>query len=154
MRSAIAAMKEDHAQKDTRLNYTREWVESQSRGGLTFVNDRTYLFFYKLEEVVRSTLPTMTQHIKGIDLRVNAAKAALESRILLDKWTSIVAAHDMSERAALVLLQILIDYYIQIRLFSFTRNIVERVKIKDKSTTKKSKGLRGTMKAGGSSTPQ
>ena len=153
MRSAIAAMKED-AQKDTRLNYTCEWVERRSRGGLTFVNTCTYFFFYKLEEVVQPTLPTKTQHIKGIDLCLNASKAVLESRILLDKKTTIVAGHDMSERAALVLLQILVDFYIQISLISFTCNIVERVKIKEKSTTPKSKGLRGTMEAGTSSTPQ
>ncbi|XP_072022039.1 uncharacterized protein [Amphiura filiformis] len=31
--------------KETRLSYTKEWVTSQTRGGLKIVNDLTYLFF-------------------------------------------------------------------------------------------------------------
>ena len=147
MEVVVNNMKEGSS-KQTRLNYTKEWVEAQSRGGLCMVNDKTFLFFQKLEGIIRSELPSDTPTLKSQDLRESTTRAALENRLILDKWTTITAGAQLSEHATLVMLQLVVDFYVQIRLFSFTKNIVERCKIKAKDTKKKSKGLRGAMKAG------
>ena len=89
MEIVVNNMKEDSS-KQTRLNYTKEWVEAQSRGGLCMINDKT-LFFQKLEEVIRSELPSDTPTLKSKDLRENTTRTALENRLILDKWISITA---------------------------------------------------------------
>ena len=132
MEIVVNNMKEGSS-KQTRLNYTKEWVEAQSRGGLCMINDKT-LFFQKLEEVIRSELPSDTPTLKSKDLRENTTHTALENRLILIKWTSITAGSQLSEHATLVMLQLLVDFYVHIRLFSFTENIAECCKIKAKDT--------------------
>ena len=42
--------------EDTQLNYTKEWVSIRTQGGLCLVNDVTFLFFSRLEGVVKQQL--------------------------------------------------------------------------------------------------
>ena len=60
-------MKRNH-DKDTRLNYTREWVEARSQG-LQMVNDMTFLFFQEIECSEREHFPTNIQNLRDIDIR-------------------------------------------------------------------------------------
>ena len=149
MRQVLQAMKRD-ATKDTRLNFTREWVEAQSRGGLTLVNDGTFLFFEQIEQIVRKSFPSEAAQLKRMDIRTTIPERVLSDRIIIDKWAVLCsAADDLSEHGSLIMLQLVVDFYVQIRAFSFARNIMERYKIQQKSLQKKSKGLRGDMKRAG-----
>ena len=144
MMKVIEKMKEG-SDKDTRLSYTREWVETQSRGGLTMINDGTFLFFEKIELKMRQHIPTDTTQLRNMDILTPITSAVLEDRTILEKWTSLCVYIELSEHASLIMLQILVGFYVQIRLFSFTKNIVERYKIHEKKQ-KQSRGLRGAMK--------
>ena len=149
----IANMKRDH-DKDTKLNYTREWVEARSRGGLQMVNDMTFLFFQEIERCVRENFPTNIQNLRGADIRIQAAEFSLKDRVIIGKWTHIVAPAGLPENSVLYLLQLVVDFYIQIRGFSYARNIVERYKVKTKSQEKKSKGIRKSLKRAAEESPQ
>ena len=93
--------------KETRLSYTREWVETQSRGGLTLINDSTFLFFEEIEKLLRQKFPQSTSELRGRDLREGITESVLTSRTFLDKWTLITAHSSLS---GLTLLPILYYY--------------------------------------------
>ena len=145
MELVVANMKKDSS-KETRLAYTREWVETQSRGGLTLINDGTFLFFQEIEKLVRQKFPRSIAYLRSRDLREDITETALQDRTILDKWTSLTAHSSLSEHASLVFLQLLIGFYTQIRGFSFAKNINEIFKILRKGQGKKSKGVRSTLK--------
>ncbi len=133
------------SEKSTRLNYTKEWVTKQSRGGLILVNDTTFLFFRKLEEHVFFNLPKTTAQLRGIDIRAPMQASALQDRELLDKWTYI-ARGIVPASVSLDIFQCIIDFYIQIRGHSFASVIVEKYKQSEKTHQKGAKGLRSTLK--------
>ena len=86
-----------------------------------------------------------------MDLRVGAAKAMLSSRKILQLWEKI-SKDELSESESLKLLQLIVDFYIQIRGFSFAENIKQKFKVLAKENTKGKGSLRkGLQKASQSS---
>ncbi|XP_072027573.1 uncharacterized protein [Amphiura filiformis] len=144
MLDTINEMKKDH-DKDTALSYTRTWVETQSRGGLCLINDKTFLFFEVMEKIVKEHLPEKSAAIRDTDIR-DIATFVLVDRTILDKWYSIYGRTTLSEHGALIFLQLIVNFYVQIRGFSFARNIIEKYKIHEKTKTKKARSLRKEMK--------
>ena len=146
MNEALKKMTEG-SDKDTALSYTREWVTTQSRGGLTLVNDGTFLFFVQLEKIVRTYLPTTSDAIINIDIRKNIMAAAMVDPKLLRLWDQITGRGlILSAVETTSLLQLTVAFYVQVRGFSYARNILERYKIKSKKSQKGQKGLRSDMK--------
>ena len=145
MQAALENMKKG-SDKETRLSYTREWVEIQSRGGLVLINDSTFLFFEVIEKLIRNRFPKTIQELRDTDLREGVMTCALQDKRILEKWTLLTAGTRISESASLVLLQMLLSFYTQVRGFSFAKNIVERFKIINKQQGKKSKGVRTSLK--------
>ena len=58
-------MTTEGSERDTRLNYTRKWVNVQAREGLVIINDVTFLFFAQLEERVWKFLPREDTELGG-----------------------------------------------------------------------------------------
>ena len=72
--------------KDTRLNFSKEWVTAQTRGGLTLINDVTHLLFCQLEKLIRVNLPDNTDTLRECDFRELVAKPALQDQQLSRYW--------------------------------------------------------------------
>ena len=119
------------------------WVESQSRGGLCLINDKAFLFFERVESIVKRKLPKTTAAIRDMDTR-NITQDILRDRQILDRWFSVYGKTSLSEHGGLVLLQLVVNFYVQIHGFSFAKNVMDKLKIHEKS--KKSKSLRKEMK--------
>ena len=106
------------ADKDTKLSYTKEWIGLQNRGRLCQINDLAFLFFVELELTVRATFPETAEGLRQVDLRVGTATAMLSSRKVLQLWENIVQ-DELDEHYSLKVLQLIVDFYIQIRGFSY-----------------------------------
>lgn len=148
--SAVTKMTEG-SDKDTRLNYTKEWVNVQSRGGLIIINDVKFLFFAQLEKIVRKFQPKEESDLRG-DIRSAVYENAIVDRTLIDLWDQIIGS-TLDESDSLKLMQLVIRFYGQIRGFSYARNIVEKYKIKMKSNQKGQKGLRSGLKRASKNNP-
>lgn len=142
---AIKNMTQGH-DKDTRLNYTKEWVSTQTRGGLTLVNDLTFLFFCQLEKLVRLHLPQTSDELRIKDIRQVISTIALLDNKLNDYWDQLTRGCVIDENSSLRFFQLVIDFYTQVRGFSFARVILETHKMKTNAAKKSSKGLRASLK--------
>ncbi len=131
--------------KATKLDYSKEWTTKQSRGGLIFINDATFLFFRKLEEHVFHNMPKTTTELRGKDIRVPMQVSALQDGELSNKWSNITRGV-LPAAVSRDVFKCIVDFYIQIRGHSFASVIVEKFKQGEKSHQKGTKGLRSTLK--------
>ena len=132
-------------EENTRLNYTKEWVSTRTRGGLCLVNDSTFMFFSRMEVLVKTNLPTSVQTLSHMDIRPLVLEPALKDHKLLQLWDELVK-EELQENSSLAVLQLIVDFYTQVRGFSFARVIMEKFKIMEKAHEKKGKSLRTGLK--------
>ena len=108
--------------EDTRLNYTKEWVMVRTRGGLCLINDTTFLLFSRIEILVKTYLPVTAHSLAYIDIRLLILEPALKDRDLLKLWDQLVP-NKLKEDTSLAILQLVIDFYTQVRGFSFSNSL-------------------------------
>ena len=116
-----------------------DWTKAISRGGIKLVNNKTYHFFHAVEMRVRrhfskASAPTLSA----------GSKAELVESIATDDdvnffWSILSAEWEEEEQ---ILLRMLIDLWVTIRGFSFSKSMMEMYKQAQKKTVQKSKGVR------------
>ena len=128
------------------MEYTREWSSKVNRGGLFEINDTSYALFREIElcirDRLRSTLASSTVHQGTKD---QLLKEAFEDVDVQLYW-SLLSVDIESSSDADELLKEIIELWLTIRGFSIAGQLMEVYKKKSRKTTKKSKGLRKTLK--------
>ena len=99
------------------------------QGDLSSLMTLLLLFFEVIAKLIRNKFPKTIQELRDADLRKGISTCALQDKRILEKWTVLTAGTQSSEFASLVLLQMLILFYMQVRGFSFAKNINEQYKI-------------------------
>ena len=111
-----------------------DWTELVSRGGLKFVDSPTYQFFVAMEMKIRKQLnkkvaPTVTPGFED-----TLVKAVCEDDDVLFQW-SVVSA-EWNDEAAKKLLAMLVEFWVTVRGFAFTRQWMEGYKQQQKKVLK------------------
>ncbi len=125
------------------LEYTEKWVCAVDRGGLFHVSDEVFIFFCELETKVRVFLQ------KLVNKSLGNKKQEILDEIVNDGdiqfyWSTLCTDLDLSESE--VLLFEISQLWLTIRGFSTASACVEQYKKLTKEGTKKSAGLRKTLK--------
>ena len=90
-------------------------------------------------------MPKSISEMTGKDIRIPMLQHVIQDQDLLNRWESLTrGVFDNVKRFQT--LQCIIDFYVQIRGFSFAENIVEKCKEKQKLHQKGSKALRKNLK--------
>ncbi len=127
------------------LTYTKRWLELVNRGGLFPLSDEAFRFFIEVELCVRTYLPhqLMKTHSE-VEFATNVHDKIFSDEDVQFHWTLLSQnIHDTVSSDAL--LMEVIKLWVTIRGFSTTGYWMEVYKEKEKTTIKKSKGLRKTM---------
>eukprot|EP00058_Branchiostoma_floridae_P021018 XP_002606508.1 hypothetical protein BRAFLDRAFT_126441 [Branchiostoma floridae] len=132
----------------TFLLYTELWINEVSRGGLFMVKDEVYLFFRRVENVVRSTanLEQLRQG-KLSGLRDEIIKNLESSYIVNKYWCDIATAHISNEKVSMALLEAVLHKYVNLRCRAFADAyiLVQRRKNSDVGSKKGEKSLRKSL---------
>ena len=124
-----------------------DWTGQINRGGLFFVNSQTYQFFYALEMRFRQETQQSTPSISP-GFKEEVTKKLCQDDDVVFQW-SIVAA-DWDNKAAEVLLGMMVELWVTVRGFAFARHWLEGYKQRQKKSTQKSKGVRKQLIGKGS----
>ena len=127
------------------LAYTKRWLELVNRGGLYPLSDEAFRFFIEIELCVRTYLPhQLLKTNSEVDFSQNVHDKIFNDEDVQFYWTLLSCNIDDSDSSD-VLLKEIIKLWVTIRGFSITGYWMEVYKKKEKSTIKKSKGLRKSM---------
>ena len=123
-------------EQDEQLSNTEDWTKLIDRGGLTHVNDNTYMLFHSMELEVRKHLKssvTSTQKKQIVD-------SVCENDDVLFYWCML--AVESEDAVAEVLLRMLVELFVNLRGFAFTSTWMEQYKQTMKKGLQRSKALR------------
>ena len=102
---------------ETEEDYTRIWLEQIDRGGLISVNDGFFSLLKEIEIVCRDYLDVRaTAHVH---ISNSIKKDVCESLIIKELWSKYTSALPIDARS--LILNAIIDLWINIRVHSFTR---------------------------------
>ncbi len=147
LRLCLVELSEENADEDG--DASTDWTTQISRGGLYFINNRTYLFFYAMEMRIRRHLTTTSAPTISAGFKSTMTESILTNEDVLFYWTMVAA--EWEEEVEKTLLQMICDLWITVRGFSFARSWLEMYKQSQKKTTQKSKGVRKQLIGKGSS---
>lgn len=116
-----------------------DWTKQVNRGGLKVVNSKAYHFFLSVETRLRQFLRVSEAPNIG-----DGNKETLVEQISCDEdvlffWTILAAEWEEEEQT---LFPMVIEMWITIRGFSFSKSFLEMYKQANKTSVQKSKGLR------------
>lgn len=118
-----------------------EWLNSVDRGGLLKISDIFYEFLVAVEVEVRRHFPAvLTDAYDNEDLKTAAICSTMSSENVHFYWEIITT--DWCGTIGSDLFKLIVEHYVTIRGFSFTKGFMEKYKQSRKKTTQKSKGLR------------
>lgn len=124
--------------------YTQEWTKSISKGGLFEVSNVTFLFFWRLEVLMRQFL---TQHLLIHTIaREDVTKAVIPDEDLLCMWDTL--SGPLSHGTSQSLLKEITDLWMTIRGHAFTKQLTEKYKYETKKGKSKSKSFRAELEWG------
>ena len=126
------------------LSYTRKLVEYANRGGLFTINDNVYIFFRRMEIVIKPLLQEQNFPMKS-NLKDHLETELLESRIVQLGFETIC---ELDTDLRNMLLKMIIKRWIKLRLHAFAQACIFIRKIKSDNLAKKGeKGLRKQLKS-------
>ena len=118
---------------------TNEWMKAVDRGGLKYVTNMTYSVFASAEIELRKYLHRHSSEPNCMNV-LRAKETIMDSDEVLFYWSMISANWD--EKVASVLLDILVDSYLNVRGHSTASAWLEMYKKESKKLVQKSKGVR------------
>ena len=133
----------------TFLEYTREWIDSQNRGGLFKVSDNVYLFFRAMELVSRRFLThDNLVKLQGVDIKAVLGNKIFANNLVQQYWSNLID-NKLNTDASQKLFDIVVNFYIKIRSKAFVKVYLDLKKMKCKNVSKKAeKALRKTLESG------
>ena len=130
----------------TFLEYTREWIETQNRGGLFKVSDNVYLLFRAMELVSRVFLTrnNLTK-LQGVNVQTVLAGKINANKLVQDHWSNLI--HDkLNADLSRKFFDVVVNFYIKIRCKAFIKVYLDLKKLKSKGVSKKGeKALRKNL---------
>ncbi len=139
---AIGDMGED---SDRSTSSTSNWMNMVDRGGLFHISDVTYKFFHCMEMLVRKVFHRNNVRNFNTETKDRLIISILHDEEVTSHWNNLMEEVESDE--ANVLLKMVVELYITIRGYSFTKTLVEEYKQVAKKTTQKSKSLRKTIES-------
>ena len=127
----------DLCDEDEETSPSADWVHAVNRGGLVRVSKNTFSLFHRMEMIVRSVFNKEKMYDMTKGIKLNLSK---EDEDIALYWCMLTIEIEYSDGA--VLLGMMVDLYITIRGFSFTKSVMEMYKQKNKRCTQKAKSLR------------
>ncbi|XP_070560807.1 uncharacterized protein [Ptychodera flava] len=134
-------------QHDDKVPETKAWISKQDRGGLFHVTDVAFSLFVEIESVCKRHL-TITKIGRASQNKVIHKPIIDEihsSRQINSLWASVTRNTDNDDLSC-QLFSMIVNLYVQVRCFSFSRSVVELHKTTNSLHVKGSKGLRKTLK--------
>ena len=129
--------------EDDDVSSSADWTRAIDRGGLCHVSENTYLVFNQLELLVQKFFNDTSVQDVTSDLRMKVKDCALTDEEISFYWCMLTVNVDNEIGAEL--LSMIIDLYITIRGFSFSKSFMERYRQQSKKSTQKSKALRKNL---------
>ena len=134
----------DLCDEDEDMSESADWVHAVNRGGLCLVSETTAVLFHEIELLVRKVF-NKEGKLNGIttNLRDKVKESVLEDENVQFHWCMLTT--DIEDDKAKILLTMIVDLFITVRGFSFTKSFMELYKQATKKSTQKSKALRKTL---------
>ena len=146
MREKLLLCLMDLCDEDEEVSNSADWVHAVDRGGLVHVSENTFMSFERMEMIVCSVF-----NEEKASIMMDGVKVELRSTIVTDDdigfyWCMLTV--EVEEAEGKVLLEMIVDMYINIRGFSFSKSMMEMYKQETKRCTQKSKSLRRKLPTG------
>ena len=140
MRGKLLLCLMDLCDEDDEVSSSADWVHAVDRGGLVRVSENTQLLFERMELIIRSVY-----NIDAVRTMTDGIKKELRETVITDEdiafhWSTL--SIEVEEAEGTVLLGMIVDLFITIRGFSFSKSLMEMYKQEAKKCTQKSKSLR------------
>ena len=116
---------------------SEDWLKQVDRGGLNYINTKTYLFMSAMELVVKTILKKQD---KPQDIKSAMIASILDNGDVQHHWNTLTCEWDPKE--AQILLTMVTELWVTMRGFSYASAWLERHKAEAKKTVQKSKPLR------------
>ena len=126
--------------EDSVEDSSEDWLNFIDRGGLVHVNHTAFKFFLAMENELRQHLTTSKIEDMNDGCRVKLKVAIVEDIDVQHYFQRVT--EDLEEEEQKSLLSLVVDLYITVRGFSFTRSWMEMYKQQEKKRLQKSKSLR------------
>ena len=133
----------DLCDEDEEVSESADWVHAVNRGGLCLVSEATAMLFHEMELLVRKVFDKKGKLKDVTNLRDRVKESVLQDENVQFHWCMLTT--DIEDDKAKVLLTMIIDLFITVRGFSFTKSFMEMYKQATKKSTQKSKALRKTL---------
>ena len=133
----------DLCDEDDEVSESADWVHAVNRGGLCLVSETTAMLFHEMELLVRKVFNKDGKLKDTTNLRDKVKESVLQDESVQFHWCMLTT--DIEEDKAKLLLTMLVDLFITVRGFSFTKSFMEMYKQATKKSTQKSKALRKTL---------
>lgn len=115
------------------LDYTKEWTEMVSRGGLFKVNNHAYRFFYKLEIKIQSIIvPYATDSTRTAGDIISSLEV---NNDLMSLWD--VLSGSLSVKQSKQLFRDVTHFWLTIRVHALAKEWIEQHKVKAKKEAEK-----------------
>ena len=136
----LQGMKADNqpGQPDSPLEYTEQWTQLIDRGGLYHISDDVFKLVEGIEIAVRRHMNTgaMTTYTSNCDLRALIREDIFSSQQILSQWENL-AQSIPPKYYAMELLGAVVDLWITIRGYAFSRDYTMTLERKYKKGTRK-----------------
>ena len=116
--------------EDDDVSSSADWTRAIDRGGLCHVSENTYLVFNQLELLVRKFFNDTSVQDVTSDLRMKVKDCALTDEEI--SFYRCMLTVDVDDEIGAELLSMIVDLYITIRGFSFSKSFMERYKQQSK----------------------
>ena len=133
---------------DTEPAESEEWVCSVDRGGLLRITEEMYDVLKAIEYVTRSFYNRKSAGKE--ECREKIVEGILDASEVQFYWS--LASLQMDEESSEIILEQIVNKWVTIRGYSFTKSILEQFKKDSKKSTEKAKPLRSTLCTSSSST--
>ena len=134
---------DDMLQSETEDHESDNWIKLVDRGGLNHVSNAMYMAIVSMELEVQKQLQqdsTLTSKFK-----TKLTKCLLDSEDVMFFWSIVAAPWESGDEMEMKLLGMVIDMWLTIRGFSYASDWMEKLKVQEKKTKQKSKGIRKTL---------
>ena len=134
---------DDMLQSETEDHESDNWIKLVDRGGLNHVSNVMYMAIVSMELEVQKQLQqdsTLTSKFK-----TKLTECLLDSEDVMFFWSIVAAPWESGDEMEMKLLGMVIDMWLTIRGFSYASDWMEKLKVQEKKTKQKSKGIRKTL---------
>ena len=122
----------------------RNWLKVMDRGGLTKCTNDFYEFLRTAEILYQQNVENDAES-ESVIHSATAARAILDTTSIREAWEALDVSCMIDSNVEDELKTMIVEYYVRIRTFGFTRKKMEKYKQEKKQHLQKSKSLRSKL---------